>query len=173
MITAGELLEQNEIEGDVLFLVNKNTELPTQLVNLHEPGHTFTNRSYDFVLHPLSRKYNDMFDLSNRIKNTMVRPSSIIKQNFDTLSELSNKYAIVYIDAEDNQIENILRGIDKKLVDKALIVCKSVDFSAYYDYIKEYNSILPNVTSDGFIKWRKKKVLELNKLVYRDFSNNF
>ena len=173
MISASELLDLNKIKGDVLFLVNRNPEFPLEMIKLFEPGHTYTNRSYDFVVHPFSKNYNRMFDLSNHIKNTLVRPSTISKQNFDTLSELSNKYAVVYIDAEDNQIENILRGIDKKLVDRALIVCKSVDYSLYSNYINEYNKILPNVTPQGFVKWQKKKVLELNKPVYREFSNNY
>ena len=174
MITAEELSSLNTVDGDVLFMVNKSSDLPSNFISLYTPGHPYIKRSYDFIIHPFSKKYNSMFDLSNKIKNTMVRPSTIVRNHFEEVKvPVDKRYALVYIDADDSKIETILRNIDKSIVEKALLCFNSVDYSKYYDYIKEYNSILPKLTTDGFIKWYKKKIRTLNVQVNREFSNNF
>lgn len=175
MITSAELIQIEPIEGEILFIIDSPADFANALVKEYIDNPVYKRRNFNFLVLEDSKQFNKCVDLSNKIKNVLKRPSAFLRSDLMYGLDwfLNKDYCLVYIDVEDELTETILNKIHNRVTYGGKVVCKTVGYQRYLNYLNDNDIIGPSIKHEGLVSWIKRRVNHLNTPVGKEVSNNF
>lgn len=173
MITTAHISQLENIEGDFLFIIDKDLNPATAAFNsARQIGGQ--KRTYRVHCTEESKQWNKIRDLGNNVVNYLGNTSSVVKGDvLNELKGLNTLFALVYVDVVTN-LKEVLDHVHTRLPQGGKVIVNSVDTSLINDYITLNNLKSPTVLQGGYMSYtNKKESFILNKKVSRTKSNNF
>lgn len=175
MITSAELTQIESVEGEVLFIIDSPADFANALIKEYIDNPVYKRRNFNFLVLEDSKQFNKCVDLSNKIKNVLKRPSAFLRSDLESgLDSFLNKdYCLVYVDVDEELTETTLNRIHNRVTYGGKVVCKTVGYQRYLNYLNDNDVTAPSTKHKGLVSWIKRKVNRLNTQVSKEVSNNF